>query len=161
VEVHEDHAAAALDHAPGRHGRVDAAGQQREHGAAAADRQPSRPRSPVDVDERLRGQDFHVNLELGVVEIHARARALDHERAQIAVQLHRRHRIRLEGATRGDPEGAEAAAVDERRDDRLHRLHRGGDAPGDRGTRHAAHARRTLADGRGGGVLPYVEQDAP
>ena len=160
MEVDEEDAAAALHHPPRGHGRVDATGEERRHRARRPHREPTGAGRRVDVHERLGGQHLDVNLELGAVQVHARGGPLEHERAERAVELHRRHRIRLEGAPGADPERGEGAPLDEPADHGLHRVERGRNAVRERGARHAADAERPLAHALGRRVGVEVEENA-
>ena len=69
VEVHEQDPAAAPHQPPRGDRRVDAAGEQARDAAADAHRQAAGPAFLAEVVERLVGQRFDVDRELGVVEI--------------------------------------------------------------------------------------------
>src|SRR5207245_500934 len=132
----------------------------RRYITARAHRESARTRFGVDVDEGLGRHDLDVDLELRLTQVDFRGDALEHERTELAVELHARHRVRLERAARRDPEGREGAPVDEPRDHRLHRLDGGDDPIRERGARHAADATHPFPDRRRIGMLVELEQDA-
>ena len=123
VEVHEDHAAAALHHPPGRHRRVDAARQQRGHGAAGADRQAARPgRRSSDTN----ASSGRTSTTISTSE-RSRSRASSGTRSSTKAPRARFIStlvmgIRLEGAPRADAEGARTGGPHEAPDRGLHRV---------------------------------------
>ena len=141
VEVHEHRPAAALQHPPRRHRRVDAARQRapprcppsppagrRGRAAARARRTPRPGAPPPRSPPRGRSRSTRV--------VHA----LEHEGAERAVQLDAGQRIRLEGPAGADAERPELAPLDEPTDHALHPLQRRGRAVAEGDTGHAAHA---------------------
>src|SRR5262245_56791957 len=113
----------------------------------------------MNVDERLRWHDLDVDLELRMAQVDAGSDALEHESAELAVQLDARHRVGLERPPRGDPERREALPLDEPGDDRLHRLDGRGDAIRKREARDPEHTLHTVTHGGRIGVIFEVEQD--
>ena len=160
VEVDEHDRAAAPHHAPGRHGRVDAARQQRRHGAARAHREPAGPGLPVEVDERLVRQHLDRDRQRGPLEVDAGAGAPEDEGPELTVELDRRQRVRLERSPRRDPERLELAPLDQPGDHRLHGLDRRAHPVGEGEVGHAGDARDPREHRLGLLVTLEVEEEA-
>ena len=160
VEMHEEHPAAALHHAPRRHRRVDAAREQRRHCTGGADGQPAGAFDTVERDIGLRRQHLDVDHLVGVLEIHARGHARHDEGAQRAVEIHAAHGIGLERAPRGDAERREGPPLEQPVEQRLHRVERGRRAVRERDAGHAEDARRAVAGRLRRGMVLEVHQDA-
>ena len=149
MEVHEQHRAAALHHAPGRHRRVDAAREQRGHPARAADREA--PGAPAACSNENRTRSFSTStksVSSGCVEVHARARGALDRGAQLALDLDRAQREALAGAARGTRKDAKERPRTASTTRRLERGEVERRFGGRREVRHAEDGRDALAERR-------------
>ena len=150
VEVDEPHAAAPLHEAAGGDRRVDSAGQQAEHGAAGAGRQPALARLLAQRVEHAVREYLDADGEIRGAEVHPPApRRLD-PAAHLALHPRRRQRIRLVRPADPDPEARDAGRAGvgfvemphDRAGDLLDPASR---APGAREVRHAEDPAEALA----------------
>jgi hypothetical protein len=152
---------AALHHAPGRHRRIDAAGQERNQPSPGAGRQAADALLAFDVAERRSGNDLDADDEIGVIEIDLPAARGPDARPEIARQLGRRHRELRVGAAH---QHAEALGRFLRRQPRHNRVGHAfeieRDARGDGIIGDAEHARQAIEDLRQRFVLPEHDLDA-
>ena len=116
MKVHEVRAAAAANQPPRRDRRIDAAREQAQHAAARADRQPARARLPCRSRRtRRRSAPRRESSTSGCERLTGQPVAVLHAPADDALDLRRRNRKPLVGASRGDPETSSRYALRRRR----------------------------------------------
>ena len=152
VEVHQRGLAPAPHHAPGRHGRIDAAREQRHHASARAGGQAARARLLVDVAEHLAGDDLDRHHQLGALEVYRPPPRPVDAGAQLAGQ-HGRGRLELfVGAPHAHAKAGHVARRQRLDDGCGHALDVARHPPGHREVGEAKQAPQAGARLGGGGV---------